>query len=545
MNTVADRSLIRSSTVMALGTIASRATGFARTAVLTFALGTVALGDAYHTGNNIPNVVYELLLGGILTSVVVPLLVRAQKRDTDGGEAYEQRLFTLVTVALLVFTAMAVAAAGPIISLYARGFTDAQQELTVTLARFFLPQIFFYGVSAMARATLNTRGHFAAPMWTPVLNNLVVIGVATTFLVITSDGVSPETLTTAETQLLGLGTTLGIVVQTLALLPPMHRVGFRWRPRFDLRRLDYRHIGSMAGWVVAYVLVNQLGFLIAIRLATTAGVQARAADVEYGAGYAPYFNAFQLFQLPYAVVAVSVITALLPRMSRHAEEGQLNLVRDDFSSGLRLTSVLIVPGAVALLALGPQVAVLLFAHFRATVPDAVYIGYVLSAFAVGLVGFSVYQLMLRVFYALQDTRTPALIAVVRVGVMGALDVAFFLLLPPAWIVVGLAIGYAASYYAGAAVSGLVLRGRLDGIDGRRVTRTLTRLTVAAIPGGVFAYAMALGFTQTLGMGSVTSLFSIIVGVAVGGLLYVLVALRLGIREVHTAIDLLRRRARLG
>lgn len=545
MNAVADRSLVRSSTVMALGTIASRITGFARTAVLAFALGTVALGDAYNTGNNIPNVVYELLLGGILTSVVVPLLVRAQKRDSDAGEAYEQRLFTLVTLGLLVFTAAAVAAAGPIISLYARGFTDAQQELSVTLARFFLPQIFFYGVSAMARATLNTRGHFAAPMWTPVLNNLVVIGVATTFLVVTSDGVVPRTITTAETQLLGIGTTLGIVVQTVALLPAMHKVGFRWRPRFDLRRLDYRHIGSMAGWVFTYVLVNQLGFLIVVRLATTAGVQARMGDVEYGAGYTAYLYAFQLFQLPYAIVAVSVITALLPRMSGHAEEGRLGLVRDDFSSGLRLTSVLIVPGAVALLALGPQVAVLLFSYFRTTVTDAVYIGYVLSAFALGLVGFSVYQLMLRVFYALQDTRTPALIAVVRVAVMGALDLALFWALPPGWIVVGLGLGYAASYYAGAALSGLVLRRRLDGIDGRRVTRTLARLVLAAIPSGIFAYAMALGFTQTLGMGSVTSLLSIVVGVTVGGLLYVLIALRLGVREVHTAFDLLRSRARRG
>lgn len=545
MNAVTDRSLIRSSTVMAVGTIASRVTGFARTAVLAFALGTVALGDAYNTGNNIPNVVYELLLGGILTSVVVPLLVRAQKRDTDGGEAYEQRLFTLVTIGLLVFTAAAVALAGPIISLYARDFTEPQQELSITLARFFLPQIFFYGVSAMARATLNTRGHFAAPMWTPVLNNLVVIGVATTFLVVTSDGVLPQTITAGETQLLGIGTTLGIVVQTVALLPAMHKVGFRWRPRFDLRRLDYRHIGSMAGWVFAYVLVNQLGFLIVVRLATSAGVQARLGDVAYGAGYTAYLYAFQLFQLPYAIVAVSVITALLPRMSGHAEEGRLELVRDDFSSGLRLTSVLIVPGAVALLALGPQVAVLLFSYFRTTVTDAVYIGYVLSAFAVGLVGFSVYQLMLRVFYALQDTRTPALIAGVRVAVMAALNLAFFWTLPPGWVVVGLAVGYAVSYYAGAALSGLVLRGRLGGIDGRRVTRTLARLTAAAVPGGVFAYAMALGFTQTLGMGSLTSLLSILVGVAVGGLLYILVALRLGVREVDTAIDLLRRRARLG
>lgn len=544
MNAVADRSLVRSSTVMALGTVASRLTGFAKVAVLAFALGTATLGDAYNTANNIPNVVYELLLGGILTSVVVPLLVRARKRDADGGEAYEQRLFTLAAAGLFVITAAAVVAAEPLISLYTRGFTEPQHDLAVTLARFFLPQIFFLGVTAMARATLNTRGHFAAPMWTPVLNNLVVIAVGAAFLVVTEGGASPGTIDTNETRLLGIGTTLGIVVQTLALIPALRSVGFRWRLRFDLARLDYRHIGSVAGWVVGYVLVNQAGFLIVTNLATAAGARARDT-VAYGAGYTPYMYAFLLFSLPYAIVAVSVITALLPRMSGHAEEGHHHLVRDDFSNGLRLTAVLIVPGAVAMLALGPQIAVLLFAYFRTDVADAVYVGYVLAAFAVGLVGYSVYQLMLRVFYAFQDTRTPAFIAVLRVVVMGALDVAAFLWLPPGWIVVGMALAYSISYYVAAAVSGQVLRRRLGGIDARNVTATLTKLVAAAVPGGIFAYAMALGFTEILDVNAVTSLLSILLGVAVGGLLYVLIAVRLGVREVHTAIHMVRSRVGAG
>lgn len=542
MNAVTDRSLVRSSTVMAIGTVASRVTGFAKTAILAFALGTQALGDAYNAANNIPNVVYELLLGGVLTSVFVPILVRARRRDADGGVAYEQRLFTLIVLALLVFTAAAVAAAGPLIALYARDFTDAQQELAVTLARFFLPQIAFYGISALARASLNTRGHFAAPMWTPVLNNVVVVGVATVFLVITSGGVSPDTITAGEARLLGIGTTMGIVVQTVALIPALRAVGFRWRPRLDLGRLDYGHIGRLAGWVLAYVLTNQIGFLIVTRLATTAGVRARHAGVGYGAGYTPYMYAFLLFSLPYAIVAVSIITALLPRMSEHADNRRYDLVRDDFSNGIRLTAVLLVPGAVALLALGPEVAVLLFAHFRTNVADAIYIGYVLSAFAVGLIGFSVFQLMLRVFYALQDTRTPALIGAIRVAVMGVADVILFFLLPPGWVVLGLALAYAGSYYVAAVVAGAVVRGRLGGIDERRITRTLLRLIAAALPGGVFAYAMSLGFTQTFGTTSLTSLLSLLVGIGVGGLLYVLFALRLGVGEVRTAVDMVRRRA---
>lgn len=525
---------------MALGTLASRVTGFARIAVLGFALGTALLGDAYHTANTIPNAVYELLLGGILTSVVVPLLVRAGRREADQGQAYEQRLITLVTLVLLVFTVAAVIAAGPLISLYARRFTEPQYELAVTLARFFLPQIFFYGVTAMVRASLNTRDHFAAPMWTPVVNNLVVISVAAGFLAITSGGTSagPGAVTPAETWLLGAGTTLGIVLQTAALAPALRAVGFRWRPRFDLGRLDYHHIGTLAGWLFGFVLVNQLGLLIVTNLATAAGVQ---ANVDYGAGYTPYMYAFLLFSLPYAVVAVSVITALLPRMSGHAEEQQFHLVRDDFSTGVRLTSVLIVPAAIALMALGPQIAVAAFAHFRVSVTDAVYIGYVLAAFAPGLIGFSVFQLMLRVFYACQDTRSPALIAVLRVAVMGSIDAAAFVLLPPAWIVVGMGLGYSVSYYVAAAASGLVLRRRLGGIDGRRVLATLLRLLGAALPGGLFAYAMALIFTRALEIGPVTSLFAILTGATGGGLLYVLLAIRLGIGEVQTVLALLRRR----
>ena len=540
MSTGTDRSLVRSSTVMALGTIASRVTGFVKIAVLAFALGTALLADAYNIANVIPNTVYELLLGGVLTSVVVPLLVRAGKRETDGGVAYEQRLFTLVTLLLFGFTVIAVALAGPLISLYARNFTGAQLDLAVTLARFFLPQIFFYGVTAMARATLNTRGHFAAPMWTPVLNNVVVIAMGCAFLAITSGDVSPQTITSAEVQLLGIGTTLGIVVQTVALIPALRKVGFRGRPRFDLAGLDYRHIGKVSGWIFAYVLINQVGFLIVSNLATAAGARAHP-EVDYGAGYTPYNYAFLLFSLPYAIVAVSVITALLPRMSGHAEEGNFRLVRDDFSSGLRLTSVLIVPGAVALVALGPQVAVLLFAHFRTSVLDAIYIGYVLGAFAVGLVGYSIFQLTLRVFYALQDTRTPAFIALVRVAIMGALDVVFFLTLPAGWVVAGMALAYSVSYYAAAIMSGLVLRRRLGGLDGRRIADTLARLLGAAIPGGIFAYAIALGLTQTFDMTMVTSLLSILLGISVGGLLYVLVAVRLGVREVHTALDMIRSR----
>lgn len=536
-----EQSLLRSSTVMALGTIASRVTGFLRTAVLAFALGTAALADAYNTANVVPNIVYELLLGGILTSVVVPLIVRAKRRDADRGEAYEQRLFTLVTIVLFVCTVAAVIAAGPIISLYAGRFTEPQRDLAVTLARFFLPQIFFYGVGAMAQAILNTRGRFAAPMWTPVLNNLVVMGVGATFLAISTTDVSPATITADEVQLLGIGTTAGIVAQTVALIPPLYRAGFRWRVRADFARVGLREIGGLAGWIVGYVVTNQLALLVTTNLANSAGVTAREEGVAYGAGYTPYVYAYMLFLLPHAIVGVSIITALLPRMSEHATERRFDLVRDDFSSGLRLSYVVIVPAAVVMIALGPQITVLLFGHLRTSVTDAVYIGYVLSAFGIGLIAFNAAQLVLRVFYAMHDTRTPAVINVGRGATNAILNVAAFFFLPAGWIVVGLALGFAISYFFAITVSWLVLRRRVGGLDGKRVARTLTRLTVAAVPGGVVAYAIASVATRSLGEGSIASLVSLILGlVGVAGT-YLVMAKKLRVAEVATVLDLVRSR----
>src|SRR5215510_6789199 len=299
-----DTSVVRSSGVMALGTLASRGTGFLRTLVLAYALGVSAgASAAYNNANTLPNAVYDLMLGGILTSVVVPLLVNAAKRDADGGEAYDQRMFTLATMALATLTA------GLLVELYAHGLTPPVRHLTLIFAFFFIPQIFFYGVSSLAGGVLNARGHFAAPMWTPVINNVVVIAVLLLFVAIGGVGTSGSTLTTGQIQLLGLGTTLGIVAQTVALIPFLRRVGFRWRPRFDFRRDEVAEIMRMAAPLFGYILTTQVSFLVVQNVANAAY---RHASYD---GFPTYSFAWQLFQMPYAIVGISVITALLPRMS--------------------------------------------------------------------------------------------------------------------------------------------------------------------------------------------------------------------------------------
>jgi putative peptidoglycan lipid II flippase len=262
-------SLGRSTRSMALGTVASRATGFLRTAVIATVLGVQGVGAAYNIANTTPNIVYELLLGGVLTSVVVPLLVRAAKDDDDGGQAYAQRLLTLTVLVLGTAAVVLVLAAPLLVDLYAGDLDPASRELAVVFARFFLPQVLFYGVGAVLGAVLNTRGRYSPPMWAPVLNNLVVIATGLLFLLL--PGTNPLTsgsITDTQVLVLGLGTTLGIVAQTVALLPSLRAAGFSLRPRFDLRGTGLGQAARLAQWVFLYVVANQLAFLVVVRLAS-------------------------------------------------------------------------------------------------------------------------------------------------------------------------------------------------------------------------------------------------------------------------------------
>src|SRR5437763_12732883 len=208
-------SVARNSATMAVGSLASRATGFLRTAVVGAAIGAGAVSDDYNLANTLPNMVYELLLGGVLASVIVPLLVRARSTDTDRGEGYTQRLLTLGTAFLAGATLLAVLSAPLLTEVVANAHTpSADRHLITVLGYLLLPEIFFYGLAALVSAVLNTRGHFAAPMWTPILNNVVVIVTAVVFMLLPSSGrLTPEALTTAQILVLGIGTTLGIVAQ--------------------------------------------------------------------------------------------------------------------------------------------------------------------------------------------------------------------------------------------------------------------------------------------------------------------------------------------
>jgi putative peptidoglycan lipid II flippase len=523
---------------MAVGTAASRTTGFLRTAVIASAIGVTGVGNAYGVANTAPNIVYELLLGGILTAVVVPLLVRAAKDDPDGGQAYAQRLLTLVVLALGAAAVLLVLAAPLVVDLYlGPDVPDDVRDLTVVFARFFLPQVLFYGAGAVMGAILNVRGRFGPPMWAPVLNNLVVIATGLAFLALVASDGSAAALTTSGTVLLGVGTTLGVVAQTVALVPSLRAAGFSFRPRLDLRGSGLGRAARLARWTFLYVIANQVAYLVVVRLATD------TLDTAPGRSYASYLNAFVLWQLPHAVVAVSVITGLLPRMSRAAADGRTGDLRDQLNRGLRLTAALLVPAAALFVALGRDVAVVVFARGNISTAQAEYIGLLLGVFALGLVPFSTYQLQLRAFYALQDTRTPFLVNLWVNVTLVAVDVLLFVLLPDEHKVTGLAAGHATSFAVGLLVCSRVLSRRLDGLEGAVVVRTVVRCVVAVVPSAALAALVAGVARDAVGDGPLASLVALAVGGAVLGGGYLLLTARMRVPEVAEAAGPVLRRLR--
>jgi len=515
---------------MAVGTLASRGTGFLRTLVLTYAVGVSFLNNAYNNANTLPNTVYYLMLGGIFTSVVVPLLVRAARRDPDHGEAYAQRMFTLGAVALLVVTVLATLLAGPLVDLYAPtihgpagSMLGDEHHVMVVWAYFFIPQIFFYGMSSLIGAILNTRGRFAAPMWTPVINNLVVIIVGGLYVATVGLGKTPQNISATGVQLLGLGTTLGVVLQTVALFPSLRAAGFRWRPTLGFRPGEVSEMGRMAGWMSVYVVSQWAGNLIV-------QIVANAASAGRN-GYSAYSIAWQLFQLPYAIVGISVITALLPRMSEHASSRRYSLVRDDFSIGVRLASVIVVPAAIYLGLLGGPLAEVLFSYGSVSAGSARYIGEVFGLFSLGLVPYMLTQLQLRVFYSFQDSRTAALVGLLTMGVSIAASYIALEMLPRLEVVAGLGIAYGIANLVGATAGWALLLRRVGSLDGWAIARSLTRMHLATVPGLLFAVFVMIGAGHVVHNPSAS--YGLVVTVIGGGgavLLYALSARALRVAE---------------
>ncbi len=525
-------SLRRSSLLMAAGTVVSRATGLFRGVLQAAALGTGLLATTYNTANLVPMSLYTLLIGGALNAVLVPQLVRARAEHPDGGRAHEQRLVTLVLTILGLGTLLAVWAAPGIVSLYTTDTPDnhAAYELTVVFARFLLPQIFFYGVYGIFGQVLNARGKFGAMMWTPVLNNVVLIAMFGAYVGLLTVPETVAEITDAQVRLLGVGTTLGIALQALALIPYAREAGFRFRPRFDWRGTGLRKSANAARWTLLFVLVNLVSMTIVAHYATAADQELPKA----GVGFSSYSYAQNIWGLPQSIVTVSLITALLPRMTRAVAEQRLDDLRGDLSRALRISGAVIVPAAVFFVAFGPEMAQLLYAHGAASAESAVPLGQMLQALGLGLIPFSAQSLLLRGFYAFEDTRTPFLLAVCISAVNIALATACHLLLPARWAVTGMAAAYAVAYAVGLLASAFLLRRRLEGrLDGRRLSRTYGKLTGAALAAGAVGWAAAHACAGATGDAFWSTALALVAGAATMALLFLLLARVLRITELRS------------
>jgi putative peptidoglycan lipid II flippase len=535
-STAGDSGTTGQSAVMAVGTLVSRLIGFVRNALIGMTLG-AAVGNAYTSAQFLPGQIYELLLGGILSSVLIPLLVRRRKTDPDGGQEYTQKLLTLAIVGLGIATLLMVAAAPLITAIQSTKGTEQYQDLVTDLAYLILPIIFFTGLSALFGAVLNVRGHFAAPMWAPILNNLVVIATCGVFIGLfgTSKGLDEPSLTPGQVLLIGGGTLLGMVAQAAGLLPALRRVHFHWKWRWDPRGLGLREVGKLAGWMLCYVAANQVAVFVVVN--QLSGVSGSNSD----AGVLAFNNVYLLTMMAHGIIGVSVMTALLPKMSSAAADGNYAQVSADLSRGIRLTATALAPIAAIYAVLATPIAITLFQGGRYSTADAVATGGVLVVAAFAVLPLSISYLCTYTFYSLQGNKTAALINLPVVGVRILAYVVLAALLSNSLLAAGMTAGNAISYVVSALISLVVLRRRIGRLNLGSVAGALIKVLVAAAVAAVLGLLVVRILPGGDTPGRTAAILQVVVGAAVIFVAYLGAATVLRVREVSQVVGMVRRK----
>ncbi len=542
---VAERSLGRASAMLAAGTMASRILGFAKTFVLAFAIGQThsPAADAFAVSNQIPNNIYALVAGGLLSAVLIPQIVRAMKQNTDGGAAYVNKIVTLGASVFLVITVIATVLAPLLVRLYAsqatdgKGFSAAQTDLAVALAFWCLPQILFYALYSLLGEVLNAKQFFGPFTWAPLINNVIAIAGLIVFIALfggRAENSGVDTWTPLKIAVLAGSASLGVLAQAAFLPLFWRRAGLRFRPDFKWRGVGLKSTGTAAGWLFAMILVTQLAGI----------VQSRVGSLGTGsAGNAVLQNAWLLFMLPHSIITVSIATAYFTRMSHDAERGDLAAVRRNLSLSLRIVGLFTVFATVALIV----VAVPFGRMFAPDFEGALSVGAVLVAYMPGLVLFSMLFIIQRVFWAMHDHRTPFLMQLVQSGlfVIGALAVTT---LPNTAIGVGVAACTTLAGTAQTIVALVLVRRRLHGIEGANVTRSHAQFVIAALIAGVAGLLVANFFgtfsADGFAMADFTSaLITVVLSGAVMVIVYFVALVVAKNGEIRGAVDILK--ARLG
>ena len=521
--------LARSSVAVAAGTLLSRVTGLLRVVVLAAAIGKASLSDTYNLANLTPNIVYELLVGGVLAATLVPVFVDLLERKEDRSTS---AVFTVTMTALTIFTAFVMLISPLIARLFVLRDNGpdraAQLHVLTILILCFVPQMAFYGFTTLASALLNARNRFVAAAFAPVVNNVVVIAALLVFVAQTSNRHGSITDVARVRNdiglllLLGIGTTAGIIAMALVLVPAV-AAGVRLRYVLEWRNPAIRTILRLSGWTAGYVITNQLAQLFVLVLANNSAGNVSA-----------YVYAFTFYVVPHGLLAVSIMTTMTPNLARRARTDDRAGLRHEFGVGLRYIVVLVLPASVLFVVLAqPMLAVIVRHQF--TVRDAMITADTLQAFAISLVPFSIYLYVMRAFYALKDTRTPFLLNAFENGLNVVLALALF----PHFGVQGLALAWSGAYFVAAAAALLVLRRRIGGVPDATAARSALRAGIAALALGVVAAAVA----SAIGQSSPAQAFWAVAVAGVAGLVvYGLGLVVLRSEEVTALLRLVRRHA---
>jgi putative peptidoglycan lipid II flippase len=528
---------------MAAGTLVSRITGVFRDIALVAAIGTGIFSDTYSVANSIPNIIYILIAGGAINAVFIPALVRHMEDDVDQGKQFTDQLLTLVGLVLIGIVVVTVLIAGLIVHLYAtKLWTPEEFDVATMFARWCLPQIFFYGLYTLASQILNSRNSFSLPMYAPIVNNIIVIATAAVFVSTMSGLPTTDSVTMTQINLLGFGTTLGVMAQALILIPALAKTGYKFKPNFQFRNVGNGKVGNLAKWTIGFVLVNQITFLLVSNLTTLANVLVSGDPAAVAVGFTSYQKGQLMMMLPHSIITVSIITALLPRLSRQAHEKDLSAFGGELSTSLRLVTALIIPSAIFLLATGPWLGSLLYGYGASTTAQGAALGGVASMFALGLPAFSLFYVLLRSYYAQENTKTPFMINLGFNGLHIVIGFTLFSLLPNGLQVAGLALGYSISYVITCAITWRRVGNRVPEIRNNGHLRLMIRVSAASVVAALLSYLLVrVTVTNQSDLSALRIAAAIGVFMVIFSLLYVGFARVLRISEISAVLALVRRK----
>jgi putative peptidoglycan lipid II flippase len=528
----------RATAIVAVGTFASRLTGFIRVLVIGYVLGVNALSDAFNYANGIPNIIYDLLIGGILSATLIPVFVDHLRED-DPQEATRSisAVMTAITVALVGVSALLWLGAPLVIHFYLllspKSIGGPERELATRLLRDFAPQVLFLGVIVATTALLNARRRFTAAALSPVVNNLVAIAAllgtkVAADHILSQRGVSSASLLDQFSRdnravlILGLGTTLGYAAQLLAQLPAVHRLGLHLRPVWDPRHPAVRRVAALSSWLIGVVIANQVSLALVMIL---------AGKTEGGGGLTAYQFGYQFFQLPYALIAVSVATAIMPDLAEHYTARRRVAFERQFVTGLRVTMAALLPVALVYMVVAQPFIQLAIHHGAVSQQGAHLVTVTLVCFAAGLPGFSAFFLLMRAFQAMQDTRTMFRIYLFE----NLMTVVAAPILSPLFGVPGLAVAWVGPYTIASVYAVARLRRRVGALGGWLTVRALLRILIDTVITTAAAIAVGIPFRSVQGDALILLRLVLQVGVAV--VVYVYVGKFLQIRELRPVLKL--------